>query len=144
MATIRVNDYDMVFVASGAGIPLLLIHGTASDYRLWAGQTAPFGTRFRTIAVSLRHYWTERWDGEGDGFSSDQHVLDVAAFISALHAGPVHLLGLSRGGGIAFRVAREHPDLVRGLILVEPGLSLDASLEPPHPPVTAPLSFVGM
>jgi pimeloyl-ACP methyl ester carboxylesterase len=67
--------------------------------------------RYRTIALSLRHCWPEHWDGEGDDFTVQQHTADIAGFISALDAGLAHLLGHSRGGHIALRVAHNHPDL---------------------------------
>jgi pimeloyl-ACP methyl ester carboxylesterase len=124
-----VNGYDMAFVERGTGAPLLLIHGTLGDYRHWTGEMAPFGAHYRTIALSLRHCWPERWDGEGDDFTVQQHTADLAAFIAALEAGPVHLLGHSRGGHLAFRVAQNFPDLVRTLILVEPGGALAPDLE---------------
>ena len=109
MPTLRVNGYDMAFVERGTGAPLLLVHGTLCDYRQWTGQMASFGGHYRTIALSLRHCWPEHWDGEGDDFTVQQHVADVASFISALEAGPVHLLGHSRGGHLAFRVAQYFP-----------------------------------
>ena len=135
---LRVNGHEMAYVERGAGAPLLLVPGTFNDYRHWAGQMAPFGARYRTIAVSLRHCWPEQWDGEGDDFTIQQHTADVAAFIAALGAGPAHLLGHSRGGHVAFRVAQHFPDSVRALILVEPGGSLAPDLEarlPPGPPL---------
>lgn len=58
-------------------------------------------------------------------------------------AGPVHLPGHSRGGHLAFRVAQRRPDLLRKLILAEPGGDLDASLAftdtpvPSRPPLRA-------
>jgi esterase len=141
MPSLHVNGADMAFVERGTGAPLLLVHGTLGDYRSWALQMEPFGAHYRTIAVSLRHCWPERWDGEGDDFTVQQHAKDLVAFIAALDAGPVHLLGHSRGGHIAFRVAQTFPDLVGKLVLVEPGGALDASLEPPHAPKTAPIAL---
>jgi esterase len=129
MPALRVNGHDMAFVERGADAPLLLVHGTLCDYRHWAAQMAPFGAHCRTIAVSLRHCWPEKWNGEGDDFTVQQHAADIAGFICALEAGPVHLLGHSRGGHIAFRVAQNFPDLVRTLILVEPGGVLAPDLE---------------
>jgi esterase len=142
MPTLRVNEYDMTFVERGAGVPLVLVHGTLGDYRTWALQMEPFGAHYRTIAISLRHCWPERWDGDGDDFTVQQHTQDIAAFIAALDAGPVHLIGHSRGGHIAFRVAQNFPGLVRKLVLAEPGGALDASLEPPHAP-KSPLIALG-
>ena len=55
---------------------------------------------------------------------------DVIAFIAALGVGKVQLMGHSRGGHIAFRVAGARPDLVDRLILAEPGGDLDATLDP--------------
>ena len=141
MPTRRVNGYDMAFVEQGSRDPLVLVHGTLGDYRNWAGQMAHFGARYRTIALSLRHCWPERWDGEGDDFTVDKHAEDVAAFIAALGAGPISLLGHSRGAYIAFRVARNHPNLVRKLVLMEPGGALDSSLEPPQAPKSPPLAL---
>ena len=43
---------------------------------------------------------------------------------------PVDLMGHSRGGHISFRVAQRRPDLLRKLILAEPGGELDATLDP--------------
>jgi pimeloyl-ACP methyl ester carboxylesterase len=74
----------------------------------------------RTIAVSLRHYYPEQWDGKGSDLSLQQHADDLVAFIDALHIGPVNLLGHSRGGAVALLVASAHPELVRGLILADP------------------------
>jgi pimeloyl-ACP methyl ester carboxylesterase len=141
MKTLRVNGYDMAFVERGTGVPLVLVHGTLSDCRNWTPQMEPFGAHYRTIAVSLRHYWPERWDGEGGDFTAQQHIADVAAFISALQAGPVHLLGLSRGGYIAFRVAQNFPDRVRSLTLAEPGGALAPDLEEGLPPGAPPIAL---
>jgi esterase len=69
MPSLRVNETDMAFVERGAGAPMVLVHGTLGDYRSWALQMEPFGAHYRTIAVSLRHCWPERWEGEGDDFT---------------------------------------------------------------------------
>ena len=141
MPTLPVNGYEMVFVEQGTGIPLLLVHGSVCDYRYWAGQMEPFGAHYRTIAVSLRHCWPECWDGEGDDFTVQQHTDDVAAFVAALQAGPVHLLGSSRGAYIAFRVAQNFPHLVRALVLAEPGGVLDPSLAPSQAEADPPMAL---
>jgi pimeloyl-ACP methyl ester carboxylesterase len=121
------------------GAPLLLVHGTLCEYRHWTGQMEPFGAHYRTIAVSLRYCWPEKWDGEGDDFIAQQRTRDVASFIAALQAEPVRLLGHSRGGLIAFRAAQNYPDLIRSLVRVEPEGMLAADLQiglgPPPPAI---------
>jgi pimeloyl-ACP methyl ester carboxylesterase len=146
MRFLRVNGHEMAYVEEGAGAPLLLVHGALSDLRFWAPQMQAFGRCYRAIAVGLRHHWPERWDGAGDDFTTERHAEDVAAFAAALGSGPVRLVGHSRGGYVAFRVARRFPDRVRALVLAEPGGELDASLWPRPAPAEAtapPISFGG-
>jgi esterase len=129
--TMRVNGYPMAYVEQGAGVPIILVHGTNGDYRSFAAQMEPLGAHHRAISVSLRHYYPEPWDGEG-AFSARQHVDDVIAFIEGLAAGRVFLVGHSRGGHVSTHVALRRPDLLRGLVLVEPGLP-PAALLPGSP-----------
>ncbi len=130
MRTLHVNGYGMAYAERGTGTPLVLVHGSLLDQRYWAPQMRPLGQDFRAVAPSLRHCWPERWDGAGDDFTIQQHVEDVAAFIDALGAGPMHLLGHSRGGHVAFRVAQRFPERVRALLLADPCGSLDETLRP--------------
>ncbi|MDO9709399.1 alpha/beta fold hydrolase [Paracraurococcus lichenis] len=127
MPSFTVDGYDLSYAESGAGEPLVLVHGTLGDQRYWAPQMETLGKHYRVLALSLRHCWPGEWTADGD-FTIDRHVADVAAFIRGLGAGPVRLVGHSRGGHIAFRVAERHPDLVRALVLAEPGGELDESL----------------
>jgi esterase len=127
MKYLRVNDYDMAYIEVGRGDPLVCVHGSLNDFRTWSPLLGPLSQRNRVIALSLRHYFPEHWDGAGGCFTIAQHVSDLREFIAKLDSGPVHLFGHSRGGHIAFRVAQERPDLLRKLILAEPGGELDAS-----------------
>lgn len=127
MPSIAVDGTDIAYAEAGAGPPLVMVHGTLGDQRSWTAQMAPFGERFRAMAVSLRHCWPGRWEDGGD-FTIARHTADIAGVIRALGAGPVRLVGHSRGGHIAFRVAQHHPELIEALVLVEPGGELDESL----------------
>ena len=131
MQSLRVNDHDMAYLEVGSGPPLVCVHGSLCDFRIWSAMLGPLSRRHRVIAVSMRHYFPAHWDGVGPGFTMAQHVDDAIGFIAALGAGPVDLMGHSRGGHIEFRVAQCRPDLVRRLVLAEPGGDLDASLAPP-------------
>lgn len=127
----RVNGYDMAYLELGHGPPLLLVHGSMDDFRIWGPALGPLSQRHRVIAPSLRHFFPAQWNGIGEGFTIAQHVADVIGFIEALDCGPVDLLGHSRGGHIAFRAAQQRPDLLRRLVLAEPGGDLDATLAEP-------------
>jgi len=130
MQTLHVNGYDMAYLDIGNGPPLVCVHGSLCDFRIWSAVLGPLTRKHRVIAVSLRHFYPEHWDGIGDTYSIAQHVEDMIAFIEKLDAGPVDLMGHSRGGHVSFRVAQRRPDLLRRLILAEPGGELDPTLDP--------------
>jgi pimeloyl-ACP methyl ester carboxylesterase len=134
MQTLHVNGYDMAYLEVGHGAPqappLVCVHGSLCDFRIWSPVLGPLTRKHRVIALSLRHFFPEHWDGLGDTYSIAQHTEDVIGFIEKLDAGPVNLMGHSRGGHISFRVAQRRPDLLRRLILAEPGGELDATLDP--------------
>jgi esterase len=130
MPSLHTNGIDVHYAEAGVGgRPLLMVHGTLGDQRSFAAQMAPLAAAgFHVIALSMRHCWPGNWPAKDGDFRIDTHVADVAAFIDALQMGPVALLGHSRGGHIAIRVAERHPKVLRALILAEPGGELDESL----------------
>jgi esterase len=130
MQTLSVNGYDIAYLEVGRGPPLVCVHGTLGDFRTWLAVVGPLSKTRRVISLSLRHFFPAHWDGVGDDYRMAQHVADVIGFIEKLGAGPVDLMGHSRGGYISFRVAEQRPDLLRKLILAEPGGELDRSLGP--------------
>ncbi|MGE0767693.1 MAG: alpha/beta fold hydrolase [Hyphomicrobiaceae bacterium] len=130
MKTVAVDEYEMHYVDIGRGSPLVAIHGSLGDFRTWSGVMGPLSRDRRLIVPSLRRFFPEHWDGRGTGFTIAQHTADVIAFIEGLKLGAVDLMGHSRGGHIAFRVAQQRPDLIRKLILAEPGGELDETLMP--------------
>ena len=140
MQTLHVNGYDMAYLEVGRGRPLVCVHGSLCDFRIWSSVLGPLSANHRVIAVSLRHFFPEHWDGVSHSYSIAQHVDDVIAFIEKLDTGPVDLMGHSRGGHISFRVAQRRPDLLRGLVLAEPGGALDATLDPAFKPGSSPLA----
>jgi pimeloyl-ACP methyl ester carboxylesterase len=144
MQTLHVNGYDMAYLdvgqEAGTNRPLVCVHGSLSVFRVWSSVLGPLTRHHRVIAPSLRHFFPAHWDGAGDTYSIAQHVEDVIGFIEKFEAGPVDLMGHSRGGHICFRVAQRRPDLLRKLILAEPGGELDGTLDPDYKPGPSPLA----
>lgn len=132
--TLPINGYPMAYVERGDGPVLLLVHGAVADYRTFSGQLESLSTKLRVIAVSLRHYYPERWDGKGSDFSERQHAKDLSAFIEQIGAGPVFVVGHSRGAMPVILMGQSRPDLVRKLVLAEPPLKAlnAAGLEDPR------------
>ncbi|KND61303.1 Alpha/beta hydrolase fold [Candidatus Burkholderia verschuerenii] len=119
-ATTR-SGVSVPYVECGEGEPMLFIHGSLCDYRYWSAQLAPLAKGFRCIAPSLSHYWPAVDAFVQGEFGWAAHVAEMAEFIEAMDIAPVHLVGHSRGGCVAFHLAREYPRLVKSLTLADPG-----------------------
>ncbi|MEO7151761.1 MAG: alpha/beta hydrolase [Burkholderiaceae bacterium] len=114
------NGYEMAYLERGSGTPVVLVHGSLSDYRSWSNQIDVLAARHKVIAISLRHHYPERWDGRSDDFTLAQHADDLAEFIRRLDLGKVHVVGHSRGAAVVLSMATRHPDLLRSMVLAEP------------------------
>ena len=103
------------------GQPIILIHGTLSDFREWQFQISKFTQNYRVISYSRRYGYPNQWIGNGEDNTIPNNVADlVELIIKRLNLGPAHIIGHSCGAFIALYLAFEHPDLVKTLVLGEP------------------------
>ncbi|MEJ8570693.1 alpha/beta hydrolase [Microbaculum marinum] len=120
LRTVDIEGYPLAYSDQGRGAPVVLVHGSLNDCRSWSAQVEALSPSHRVLSLSLRHYYPEPWDGVGGDFSLQRHAADVAAFIRALGLSGAHLVGHSRGGSVAYMVARDAPELAGSLTLAEP------------------------
>jgi non-heme chloroperoxidase len=103
------------------GQPIILIHGTLSDFREWQFQIDKFAQNYRVISYSRRYAYPNQWIGNGEDNTIPNNVADlVELIIERLNLGPAHVIGHSYGAFIALYLAFEHPELVQTLVLGEP------------------------
>ena len=50
----RVNGVDLPYLDQGQGVPVIFVHGTPGDHRVWEGQRAAVTERYRFIAGARR------------------------------------------------------------------------------------------
>lgn len=126
------------YVASGTGEPLFFVHGSLCDYRYWNSQVNVLSKYYFCVSTSLSHYWPADDARSHSEFGWQAHVDELAEFITAMNVGPVHLVGHSRGGCVAFQLARQYPNLVKTLTLADPGgpLHIDGRAEAVLPAAT--------
>jgi pimeloyl-ACP methyl ester carboxylesterase len=117
----QVNGIDLTYQDQGQGTPVVFVPGALSDYRVWDAEREAVASRYRFIALTQRYYGIGPWPDNGAKFSLATHADDLAAFVKGLNIGPVVLVGWSYSGPIVLLVAVQHPELVRGMFIYEPG-----------------------
>jgi len=117
----KVNGVDLAYIEQGSGVPVVFVHGAVGDWRTFDLLRPAVAARYRYVAYSRRYHYPNRWSGDGSDYSYQLHENDLVAFIKALGAGPVHLVGNSYGGGIVVLTALDHPELVKSAVIGEPG-----------------------
>lgn len=106
--------YDLV----GQGAPVVLIHGTNLDRRVWDDDMAWLEEGARVLRYDLRGHGASRFPEEP--FSNHD---DLLGLLEELEMDRASLIGLSAGAQIALDVALAAPDRVERLILVSPSLA---------------------
>ena len=99
---------------------MVLVHGSASDYRTWHHQEQAFSEQYRVISYSRRYHWPNQNIPEQADYAMQEHVDDLKAMIRDLDAAPAHLVGHSYGAFLCMLLAMQEPELVQTLVLAEP------------------------
>ena len=105
-----------VFVRqTGAGRPLVLLHGLLVSGEMFDPLTPAWATRHRLIIPDLRgHGRSAQLPGP---YTARQLAADVVDLLDRLNVPRAHVLGYSQGGTVAQQLARDHPERVDRLIL---------------------------
>jgi pimeloyl-ACP methyl ester carboxylesterase len=116
---LRHKNGQIAYEVTGQG-PLVVcvpsLGDLRSEYRFLAPSLAQAGYRVATMDV--------RGHGESSISWDDYSVVgvgeDILALIRELDAGPAIVVGTSMGGGAAIWAAVEAPELIRGMIMINP------------------------
>lgn len=122
MGRVGIGDIELPYVEQGDGEPVLLVHGSNSDYRIWDDHREIIASHCRKIALSQRYFGTDPWPDQGENFRMQVHADDLAAFIRGLGVDPVTIVGWSTGAGACLAMAVRNQDLVKRMFLYEPAL----------------------
>ncbi|MCI0477595.1 MAG: 2-succinyl-6-hydroxy-2,4-cyclohexadiene-1-carboxylate synthase, partial [Anaerolineales bacterium] len=125
MTRIRVNDIELNVITSGAGAPLVLLHGFTGSAANWAAHRAVFDKHFQTVAIDLLGHGASDAPEDAERYSMTRGVDDLRACFDVLHLPRVNLLGYSLGGRVALHFAFKYPERVNTLILesASPGIA---------------------
>lgn len=104
---------------SGAGPPLVLIHGFSGSAHDFALHIPALARTRRVLAIDHRGHGRSTNSLDEATYTLDHIVDDVIDWLTHTVDGPVDLLGHSMGGRVALRVALARRDLVRSMILMD-------------------------
>jgi pimeloyl-ACP methyl ester carboxylesterase len=115
----QAGPYRIHYLVGGDGPPLLLLHGHPSRALEWGPILRPLTSHHRVIAIDFLGY------GESDAPDVDYSIATqagvVVGLLDALGLNQTDVLGFSMGGWVALKLAAEHPERVRRLVLVDSG-----------------------
>jgi pimeloyl-ACP methyl ester carboxylesterase len=120
---VEVEGGRLYVETSGAGTPILMVHGWALDHRLFEPQAEELAKNFQVVTFDRRGFGQSQ-AAPGLG----REVGDIQRILQALSLESIHLLGMSQGARIALRFAVTHSRAVRSLLLQGPaidGLAID-------------------
>lgn len=118
MPTIGIDGVNLSYEESGSGPAVVLVHGTGGA--VWD----PLPGKLAAAGYRAIHYHRRGFGASTHAPIKDlsRHTRDAAALIERLDAAPAIVIGHSMGGVITLDLAVRRPELVRGLVVVEPPL----------------------
>jgi pimeloyl-ACP methyl ester carboxylesterase len=115
---VRTRYYEV-----GTGQPMVLVHGSGFDgtssANTWSLNIGGLSQRFHVYAPDKLASGMTGNPLKDEDLTIRGEVQHLYDFIQLMKLGPVHLVGQSRGGGLAFLFAVEHPELVKTLVLAD-------------------------
>ena len=98
-----------------AAEPVLLLHGFYDHVHAFDLLAPLLARRYRVVAYDARGHGESEWP---DAYAWQADVLDAVHVLRDLGR-PAHVVGHSRGGGLASDLAAFHPDGVRRLVVLD-------------------------
>jgi pimeloyl-ACP methyl ester carboxylesterase len=120
---VEANGVNYYYEIHGKGEPLLMLHGGLGTIDMLGPVLTMLAQTRQVIGVDLHgHGRTALVTRE---ISPVDMGNDMAVVLSQLGQNQVDVLGYSLGGGVAFRLAVQHPEKVRRLVIVSAPFSQD-------------------
>lgn len=119
---LQVNGVTINLRHGGNGPPLLLLHGYPQTHVIWHRVAEQLAQRFTLVMPDLRGYGdSSKPAGTPDHSNYSKRVMaqDMVEVMQALGFDAFYLCGHDRGGRVAHRLALDHPDAVRKLLVID-------------------------
>lgn len=117
-----VGDERISVHVGGSGKPLLLLHGYPQNHATWLKLAEPLARDFTCIIADLPGYGASSIPAESpdhDGFSKRRMAALLTSAMASLGYSAFSVMGHDRGARVAYRMALDHPDKIRSVIIIE-------------------------
>ncbi len=101
----------------GSGYPIILLHGVFQDMDVFEPLIKKLSKNYQVITIDLR----------GHGLSDtphdsrvDDYISDIQQLLNALFINSAYVIGLELGATIATGLTYKNPDLINGMVLINP------------------------
>ena len=121
---VKVGSVDAHVAESGAGEPIVLVHGNPDSHDVWSEVAVRLAPRARCIAPDLPNWGRSVAHGRFDCGLASQAAY-IAGVLDALELSTVHLVVHDIGGAFGLAFATEHPDRIRTLTMFNTSFSRD-------------------
>ena len=122
-AYLDVAGVHTYYEVSGAGDPVVLLHGGMATAETFDAQAAELSRHYRVYVAERRgHGRTPDVPGP---LTYDIMAEDNVAFLRALDLAPAHLVGWSDGAAVGLLTAWRYPELVRKLVYIGQNVTRD-------------------
>jgi len=112
----------------GHGAPIVFLHGGMAFFDISFAKQRDYFATYRTVVGIDQRGYGHSPDGPWS-LSYKMMADDTAAIIGQLGLGPVDVVGHSDGADLALLLVRDHPELVRRLVISGANIRVDLSPE---------------
>jgi len=119
---IAVRDGSLRVRVGGSGPPLLLIHGNPQTHAMWHLVAPELARSFTIVAPDIRGYgqsFKPPATADHAPYAKREMARDMVELMQSLGHDRFFVAGHDRGGRLAHRLAIDHPECVRRLVLLD-------------------------
>lgn len=123
------HEVDLYYTEAGAGDAILFYHGAGGNAASWYNQFGEFARDYRCVAYDCRGFGRSTCAAED--FDGRRFGADAIALLDHLGIDSADFVCQSMGGWTGVRVALDHPERVRKLVLSDTigGIALQSGID---------------
>jgi haloacetate dehalogenase len=119
---VSVGDESISVHVGGAGPPLLLLHGYPQSHATWIKLAGPLAENFTCVIADLPGYGASSIPQDApdhEGFSKRRMAALLVAAMASMGYAAFSVMGHDRGARVAYRMALDHPAIIRRVVIIE-------------------------